>query len=817
MSQRPQLRANFTDFARLSLALLPVLWLVRVYELVVVQRTHALPEGLAGVLLRGAWSDLLFTLWVAAVLTVPLLLLGRGAPRIARVTHRVLLLLLTIVAVALAQYFAITFVPLGADLFGYSWSDIVETTRSSTGIGFTTIIPFAAFAAVSWFATAAALRVRAPTALPRAFGAAMIVAAVLGPWISLSSSGFASDQAYSLAENKSAFFAERSLSLLVDRWRLARRMPKGGFPLMRAVRYDDVLGPWLNPVAAKPNFVFLIVDGLGRDFVGDGARLGGFTPFVDSLTKQSLYWENFLSTSGRTFGVLPSLLGSLPFGRTGFMELRSRMPAHQSLVSMLGERGYASNYFTGTDGHFDWIDVFLERQEIGRLVDQSRFTPAYERQPSGEGRFSWGYPDDALFRRANELLGPSTDKPRLDIYLTITSHEPFLPPRATVYRERFDKRLAALGPSAEARAEYVRYRGVFETLLYVDDAIRTFIAGYAARADFARTIFVITGDHRLIPIPPASRIDRFRVPFLIYSPLVKAPHRFSSVSSHLDVAPSLLAYLQHHHGLILPDSAHWLGTGIDTATNFRSVHSLALMRTKNTLEEYLDGTTFISRDDAYTIDSRLALTKGTPTAARDAAREKLVQFRAVNEFVTAGPHLYPEHGARRFDPVQMAREDSAFHALRLEKRTPDAAFEVARQHAVDKDYEGARLVAFKLLRDLPGFHDARALLGRTYSWERRFDEARVILEDLVRRAPEYPDGHVALIDVERWSDHGAKALERAREAATLFPRNPDILVDPVRVLRMAGDCSAATAVLNVLANIAPNNAEAAELRKHNAR
>jgi hypothetical protein len=39
---------------------------------------------------------------------------------------------------------------------------------------------------------------------------------------------------------------------------------------------------------------------------------GGFT-YLDSLIPKSLYWENFVSNAGRTFGALPSILGSLPY------------------------------------------------------------------------------------------------------------------------------------------------------------------------------------------------------------------------------------------------------------------------------------------------------------------------------------------------------------------------------------------------------------------------------------------------------------------------------------------------------------------------
>jgi hypothetical protein len=39
--------------------------------------------------------------------------------------------------------------------------------------------------------------------------------------------------------------------------------------------------------------------------------------YLDSLIPKSLYWENFVS-NGRTFGALPSILGSLPYGEKDF-------------------------------------------------------------------------------------------------------------------------------------------------------------------------------------------------------------------------------------------------------------------------------------------------------------------------------------------------------------------------------------------------------------------------------------------------------------------------------------------------------------------
>jgi len=75
------------------------------------------------------------------------------------------------------------------------------------------------------------------------------------------------------------------------------------FPFLHTDQTPDVLSPFFDSTAIKPNIVFIIVEGLGRSFTNEGARLGNFTPFLDSLSRHSLYWPNFLSEGGRTFAV----------------------------------------------------------------------------------------------------------------------------------------------------------------------------------------------------------------------------------------------------------------------------------------------------------------------------------------------------------------------------------------------------------------------------------------------------------------------------------------------------------------------------------
>ncbi|MDQ8154291.1 MAG: sulfatase-like hydrolase/transferase [Gemmatimonadota bacterium] len=808
---------NWPDFARTSVGFLPVLLVVRAYERLLAGATQALPAGSPAGWARTAVSDIALCLWVAALLAIPVLVLARWSPAAARAAHRVALVLIAMLGAALAQYFAVTRVPLGADLYGYSWQDIRETVGASQGVGVGAIIATLVLGAVAWTLPTFARRV--PWSRTASVGFALSVVGVVAVPALLvpPAAAFPSSASHLLAVNKTGWLAQRSVQHLTSHWQLERASRAlSGYPLMHPVAYDDVLGPRFALPAQPPNIVFIVVEGLGRDFTGPGAVYGGFTPFLDSLADRSLSWDNFLSTSGRTFGVLPSLLGSLPFGETGFMELGARMPAHATLATLLQPYGYETNYFTGTNGQFDRIDLFMERQGVSRFMDASGFAPGTPQLPAPPGGESWGYADGVLYDRSLELLSATRPAPRIDVYLTITTHEPFIPPDAPRYRARFDRRLTELRTDGARAAELRANAGIFQTLLYADDALRAFVARYATRADYARTIFVVTGDHRLIPMASDNRLARYHVPFIIYSPMLRAPQHIAAVSSHFDVLPSLLAMLKARYGFALPDSAPWIGAGLDTARRFRHAHALPLMRTKNELDEYVNGARFLSGGEIYAIDSTLGVSRVRDAAARETAVAALDQFRAVNHYATASNHVVPLSGAGVTPPpdlAAMARDDSVVTALGLDGRTPDDAFRVARDRAAAREYDAARAICRRLLRDAPSYHDARALLGRTYAWGQQYDEARRIIDDLVRRAPWYADGLAAQVQLDIYQGRTEAAMAGSARALAQFPRDPGLLYFRARALELGAQRAEALAVLDTLRRVDPRYEGADDLRR----
>jgi uncharacterized sulfatase len=294
----------------------------------------------------------------------------------------------------------------------------------------------------------------------------------------------------------------------------------------------------------------------------------GLTPLLDSLEKHRLVWSNAISCSGRTFTLLPGIFGGLPFGENGFLEMYEVFPNHNSLLSILEQNGYETHLYIGTDKAFDHEDSFLEYQKVKTIDDLHTFDPKYQRITSETG-FSWGYNHKELFSNALEKLPKIAENPQIRIFQTITSHNPYKVPNSDYYKTKFDEHLSSVLHALDREGrEYESYKDIYYTILYADDAVKDFINSYKKRPDFERTIFIITGDHRLAEIPISSRLDRFHVPMIVYSSLLSRPTYFKGLTSHFEVTPTLLSFLKSQNDIQLPKEKIWQGQVMGTSQVF---------------------------------------------------------------------------------------------------------------------------------------------------------------------------------------------------------------------------------------------------------
>lgn len=778
--------------------------LSRCFEYAVVTAKHGHPVDLLPLLPSIALSDGVYILSLSAVLLLIYLPAAVLIPAAARWIHYGAGAIFIAAQFGLIKYYSITLIPLGVDLFGYSWSDIVFTVSSSSNTGILTfLLPAAAFAGVIWVHHRWIRSITISRRTGRIVASASFITLFASPLLIPDPRAFSSDIEYAAAVNKSLHFARAAVEYAAAP-PVATLETESEYPLMRRFPYQNVLGPFLHPTSTPPNIVVIIAEGLGREFVGPGARYGGFVPFLDSLIPQSLYWENFLSTSGRTFGVLPSLLGSLPYGSKGFNELEYRMPRHLSLIRILNRNNYRVNFLYGGNKNFDKKDVFLEHEQVSLILDETKFGPDYEKAASDNGGFSWGYPDGEVFRKAIETLAGQRPGPRLDIYLTMSTHEPFLPPNREQYLRRVDAMALRAGIPADIRQDMVTYRDQFSSFLYFNDAVRYLLTEYAKRPDYANTIFFITGDHRIIPIPTESKIERFHVPLIVFSPLVRQPQMFSSVSSHLDVTPTILALLKERYRMRVPDDAHWLGDGIDTAREFRNIHAMPFMRVKEEIADYLDGPYFLSDDRLYRLLPGLGIEETEDPVQSDSLRRKLEHFRQVNAFVIDRNRLMPRSADQ--DEEELSAQDiAAFRRIDSLGLDPDKLFLFARQKAFDKQTEEARIICRRLLASSPNFHDARVLLGRTYAWNKEYAEAKRIFREVLTRDETYQDAYTALADVQLWSDSASASLDAAQNGLHLYPASEDLHVRAVKAFVTLRRRHEADSTLKRLTAINPNH------------
>ena len=663
------------SFGDLSCALLLAFLAVRVMEFTSISLANDLPPDFRSVAARAFLYDIVFLLELLAILFIPFFLVsllagpGRSRYRTYGIGGSVIIILYAM----LIKYFATALVPLGSDLFGYSLTEIARTIRGGASFDAMTAVLFLMPLALFWlsFALLSARRWMKPaTVYVLVAAGAMLPCAVSAlP----DSTSFITEHSYNLALNKAAYFVKDSYAYLSRSAKRTvhatarpgdHRRPENTaaftyvspeYPFLRTDETPDVLGTFFTVDPSRPpNLVFILVEGLGKAFSGPNAYLGSFTPFLDALAGKSLYWENFLASQGRTFAALPSILASLPFADKGFNDLGQRMPKHLSLLSILKHNGYRIKFYYGSDLNFDNQRSFLQRQGVDVMVGIDDFEKKYPKSPGTD----WGYADRELMMKSLEMDRQDSREPYISFVQTMSMHTSYSVPDQEKYLRLFEERMTSLGFDEARKERHRTYEKIYSTILYTDDALRFFFEQYAGLPAYGNTIFIITGDHRLPEIPMSTKIDRFHVPLIIYSPLLKRAAHFESISSQLDIAPSLLAFLKKNYHIDVPSTAAWVGSGLDTDPSFRNIHRYPLKHTKTNLIDYISGMYFIDQDILFSLGKHMDLEPIQDEKKRQELIAEFNEYRSRNDRFSRELKLIPDDLYDHYRPEKKPKRAS---------------------------------------------------------------------------------------------------------------------------------------------------------------
>ena len=647
-------KEGLCQWIKLNLFLLLCLLVVRLFFFLQVHFRIEVDASQFLNILKGFVFDGYLVCHAAVWLLLPYLLFHRFFPKTAYRVGVGLVFAYVAVAALLTEYYCHLYMPLDHVVLVYSLSELLGTATSSATI---TVAPFLWFLGTMAVVVLLWLLIRKHQTgwvFAVAFLVVAWVVAALVPYKTVirEERYYQDHTSFCLAVNQPSY-AYVKITDYLRKTKDAQvfdniHVDDTSYPFLRKADDPDVLGPFVEQTSDSlpPNFVFIIVESLGQRLTGVDHPTISFTPFIDSLKQEGLNWKHCLATSERTFGVLPSVFASAPHGRYGFSTTLAPMPNHYSLLRDMKRNGYQTSYYYGAADEFSRFDSFLKANKLDYIyfpgeeqLDSANFERLNEFQ-------RWGVDDreTLAYVKAYKSAHPSP-RPWLDVIMTLTTHEPFYFEGIEPYEERV-KAMMETHPemTKEERRNIKKNLNIYACFLYMDDCVRDLMAFYRSQPDYENTIFVITGDHRMGPLRLKNPLSQFTVPLLIYSPLIRQPRSMDAVVSHLDLTPTLNAYLHDNYDYVINENCHWISTSLDTSIAYENTHKQAFMLNNRDVVDYVNGDYMISNDKLYRLDEELRATPYENDSVLAKMRRELEEFDALSRFAVMNDHLVPaEH------------------------------------------------------------------------------------------------------------------------------------------------------------------------------
>ena len=295
-------------------------------------------------------------------------------------------------------------------------------------------------------------------------------------------------------------------------------------PVARFVGSDplDIRRAIDNPgLEQRRNLVLVTIESLSAKYLGSFGDRRGLTPNLDALRDQSLFFSNFYATGTRTDRGLEAITLSIPPtpGRS-IVKRIGRESGFASLGQQLEAKGYDSVFAYGGRGYFDNMNAFFGGNGY-RIVDQSSVA-----EDQMHFQNAWGMADEDLYAQALKIADQdhAAGKPFFLQLMTTSNHRPYTYP--------------------DGRNDIPSGRGREGAVKYTDYAIGQFLDRARDKPWFNNTVFVFVADHTAGSAGKGDLpVANYHIPLFILAPGLVVPHEVSTLSSQIDLAPTLLALL----------------------------------------------------------------------------------------------------------------------------------------------------------------------------------------------------------------------------------------------------------------------------------
>ena len=244
------------------------------------------------------------------------------------------------------------------------------------------------------------------------------------------------------------------------------------------------------------------------------------TPHFNQLKKEGVYFSNIYASGDRTDKGIVAILSSFPAQPiTSIVKTPSKVAKLPMLSKTFNDKNYYTSFYYGGELEFANIKAYLVNGDFKHFTSIDDF--------ANEDRNSkWGAHDGVVMEKLFTDLNKQP-QPFFTTWLTLSSHEPFETPVATVI------------PGDKPEEKFLN------SLHYTDEVLFNFISKAKTTNWWQNSLIVITADHGH-PMPATGKkIDDFKMPLLMLGgALTQKNIQFNQVGSQVDITPTVLHQLQ---------------------------------------------------------------------------------------------------------------------------------------------------------------------------------------------------------------------------------------------------------------------------------
>ncbi len=274
-------------------------------------------------------------------------------------------------------------------------------------------------------------------------------------------------------------------------------------------------------LSGKPNVVFILFESFGTMYSGP-ASPESYTPFLDSILNQSMYFDYGIANARTSMDALPTVVSSIPtWMNESFILSSYSSNQFEGFPSILSKDGYESAFFHGATNGSMRFDAFASAVGFDHYFGRKE----YGNDKHFDG--NWGIEDHHFMSWSIDRMS-ELQKPFFSMIFTLSSHHPFTIPKE--YKNKVRK-----GPDP-----------LCKTINYVDFAFKSFWEKAEKKDWFKNTLFIFCADH----VGPTSRADRstlewgHRIPIAFYHVNGKLPKvKPGSPFQQIDILPTAMDLL----------------------------------------------------------------------------------------------------------------------------------------------------------------------------------------------------------------------------------------------------------------------------------